>query len=337
MSHVITTFDEIREILKKVPKGCNDSALAKQEREDQLTKPQGALGDLEDYTKWIAKWQGRAVISLARPRVAVFAGNHGVAKQGVSLFPVEVTQQMVLNFQHGGAAVNQLCKTYDAELRIYEMNLEQPTNDFTSEPAMSEADCINAICYGMTSVEEGIDILCVGEMGIANTTSGSAIAHALFGGEASDWVGPGTGVSGEALTNKIRVVQEGVAKHKSAMTDGLEILRHLGGFELCAIVGAIVAARMGRVPVIIDGYTTTSAASILYAIDKSLLDHCMIGHLSAEPSHTRLLDVIGQKAMVNFNMRLGEGTGAVIALGILKGAVACHNDMATFAEAGISS
>ena len=329
-------FAELRELVSHFP-GPNETARdAAKEREGQLTKPPGALGRLEEISEWFASWQDKDQPTLARPRVAVFAGNHGVAAQGVSAFPQEVTVQMVANFQNGGAAVNQLCKTHDAELRVYEMALENPTNDFTQAPAMTEEECATAISYGMMAVEDNLDCLCVGEMGIANSTSGAALAHALFGGEAKDWVGPGTGVQGDAFDNKIRVVGEAVALHHDAMTDGFEILRHLGGFELAAIVGAVMAARIARVPVILDGYATTAAASILYAMDEHALDHCIVGHLSAEPSHVALLEKIGKEPLVNLGMRLGEGSGAAVALGIVKSAVACHTGMATFAEAGVS-
>lgn len=330
------SFDEMREIIAGFP-GPNTNALENaRAREGQLTKPQGALGRLEELSAWFAAWQAEEKPKLERPRVAVFAGNHGVAAQGVSAFPQEVTVQMVANFQHGGAAVNQLCRVHDAELRVYEMALEHPTQDFTQAPAMSEEECATALAYGMMAVEEGIDCLCLGEMGIGNSTSGAALAHALFGGEARDWVGPGTGVQGEAFDNKVRVVGEAVAKHRDAMTDGLEILRHVGGFELAAITGAVIAARMARIPVILDGYACTAAAAVLHKMNDRALDHCIVGHLSAEPAHIRLLEVLEKEPVVNFGMRLGEGSGAAVALGVVKAAVACHTGMATFAEAGVS-
>lgn len=328
-------FDEIRDIIRGFH-GPNEKARdIAREREGQLTKPPGALGRLESISEWFATWQSNDSPKIERPRVAVFAGNHGVAAQGVSAFPQEVTVQMVANFQQGGAAVNQLCRTHDADLRVYEMALENPTKDFTIEPAMSEEECCTAIAYGMMAVEDGIDCLCVGEMGIANSTSGAALAHALFKGEAADWVGPGTGVTGDAYDNKVRVVKEGVAKYAD-VTDPLEILRHVGGFELAAIVGAIIAARMGRVPVILDGYATTAAAAILQKMDETALDHCIVGHLSAEPSHVSLLEKLGKEPLLNYGMRLGEASGAALALGIVKSAVACHTGMATFAEAGVA-
>jgi nicotinate-nucleotide--dimethylbenzimidazole phosphoribosyltransferase len=242
---------------------------------------------------------------------------------------------MVQNFIAGGAAVNQLCKAVDADLRVYEMSLERPTADFTRGPAMDEAECARAMAYGMMAVEPGLDVLCLGEMGIANTTAAAALCLALFGGTASDWTGPGTGVAGAALARKTEVVAAGVARHKGA-GDSLEILRCLGGLELAAIAGAIIAARFARTPVLLDGFACTAAAAALYAFDPRALDHCLVAHVSAEPGHRRLLDKIGKRPLLDLGMRLGEGSGATLAIGLLKAAVACHTGMATFAEAGVS-
>lgn len=329
------TLDEIRALLPGLPGGDEKSAAAAAAREAQLTKPPGALGRLEELSEWMARWQGRHPPRIERPRVAVFAGNHGIAARGVSAFPAEVTAQMVANFQAGGAAINQLCKTFDAELRVYEMSLEEPTADFSQSPAMAATECARALAYGMTAVEDGIDLLCLGEMGIANTTSAAALCHALFGGEAVDWTGPGTGVRGEALENKTRVVAEAVALHGGEAGDPFEMLRRLGGRELAAIAGAIVAARMARVPVVLDGYVCTAAAAVLHKVDPGLLDHCVVAHCSAEPPHRRLLEKLGKRPILDLGMRLGEASGAALAIGVLRAAVDCHSGMATFAQAGV--
>lgn len=331
------TLDEIRGLLKEMPEGDTNCAAAAAAHQARLTKPEGSLGVLEGLAAWFAAWQGRDPIRLDRPRVAVFAGNHGVAAQGVSAFPSVVTEQMVRNFQDGGAAVNQLCRVNDAELRVYEMALEHPTADFTKGPAMVPEDCARAMAYGMMAVEEGIDVLCLGEMGIGNSTSAAALAHALFGGAAADWTGPGTGVSGAAMDKKIEVVRTGVERHADGAADGLEILARLGGHELAAITGAVLAARIGQVPVILDGFACTVAASVLYALDRSALDHCVVGHLSTEPGHRRLLQAIDKEPILEMQMRLGEGSGAVLALGVLRAAVACHLGMASFDDAGVST
>lgn len=336
MSDQISSLEEIREILGNLPGPADDAAARAADREAQLTKPPGALARLEELSEWLCRWQGDHPPRIDRPRVAVFAGNHGVAARGVSAFPPEVTVQMVANFRAGGAAINQLCRTFDAELQVYEMGLEEPTADFSQGAAMGDAECAGAMAYGMLAIQDGIDVICLGEMGIANTTSAAALCHAMYGGEAADWTGPGTGVQGDALSNKTCVVAEAVVLHADAKGDPLEIMRRLGGRELAAITGAVIAARMGRVPVLLDGYATTAAAAILHCIDPRLIDHCMVAHCSAEPGHTRLLRAIGKEPLLNLGMRLGEASGAALALGLLRAAVNCHTGMATFAEAGVS-
>jgi len=331
-----TTLDEMREILARLPGPDREADEAAAQREAQLTKPAGALGRLEELSAWAARWQGRHPAQCVHPRSAVFAGNHGVASRGVSAYPAAVTAQMVKNFVDGGAAINQLCRAVDADLRVYEMALEDPTKDFTREPAMSEEDCATAMAYGMMAVEPGIDLLAIGEMGIANTTAAAALCGGLFGGAAADWVGPGTGVDGDGIKRKLAVVEQGVALHKPAAKDGLDLLRRLGGREFAAMAGAVIAARMARVPVLLDGYATCAAAAALFAIDAHALDHCMVAHCSAEPGHRRLLERLGKTPLLDLGMRLGEASGATLAIALVKAALACHNGMATFAEAGVS-
>lgn len=330
------SLDEIRALFKELPGPDLEAATSAAEREAQLTKPRGSLGRLEELASWLATWQGRHPPEMRHPRTAVFAANHGVAARGVSAYPAEVTAQMVQNFIAGGAAVNQLCQAFDADLRVYEMALEQPTQDFTQGPAMDEGACARAMAYGMMAVEPNLDVLCLGEMGIANTTSAAALACALFGGEVSDWVGRGTGVTGDALARKTDVVAEGVAKH-AALTDPLETLAALGGMELAAIAGAVMAARLARTPVVLDGFACTVAASVLWKIDPKSLDHCIVAHRSVEPGHAKLLQLIDKEPLFDFGMRLGEGSGATLAIGILKAAAECHAGMATFASAGVST
>lgn len=332
---VAATFDEMRALLAAMP-GPDESAREKAAaRETTLTKPEGALGRLEEMAAWFASWQGRYPQQLEHPRVAIFAANHGVAAQGVSAYPASVTAQMVGNFQAGGAAINQLCLLHDADLRVYEMALDHPTRDFTEAPAMSEAECARAMAYGMMAVEDNIDVLCLGEMGIGNTTSAAAICCGLFGGTAADWVGPGSGVAGKGLQRKTDIVDQGVALHRDVLSDPFEVLRCLGGQELSAVVGAVLAARIARIPVILDGYACTAAAAVLKQIDSTALDHCIVGHLSSEPGHASLLEAIAMRPVLDLDMRLGEATGAALALGVLRAAVSCHTGMATFEQARV--
>ena len=198
---------------------------------------------------------------------------------------------MVQNFVAGGAAVNQLCRVVDADLQVYEMNLDAPTADIVDEPAMSEEECAKAMAYGMMAVEPGIDVLALGEMGIGNTTAAAALCAGLFGGAAEMWTGPGTGVAGAALEAQAQaVVAAAVARHRPAARDPFDMLRRLGGLELAAITGAVMAARLGRVPVVLDGFASTAAAAVLYAADPHALDHCVVAHVSAEPGHRGLLE-----------------------------------------------
>ena len=332
----VASLAEMRAVMGELPGSSAAAGSAAAAREATLTKPPGALGRLEELTQWLCLWQQRHPPRLDRARVAVFAGNHGVAAKGVSAYPAEVTKQMVANFIGGGAAVNQLCRSADAELRIYEMELENPTADFSSEAAMSEEDCAKALAYGMMAVEPGLDLLCLGEMGIANTTSAAALCCGLFGGSAQEWVGPGTGVAGEALARKIAVVDAAMALHRPGFGDPFDVMRRVGGRELAAIAGAVIAARMAHLPVLLDGFACTAAAAVLQAAEPHAIDHCIVAHCSAEPGHRRLLERIGKKPLLDFGMRLGEASGAALAIPLLKAAVACHTGMASFAEAGVS-
>jgi len=331
-----TSLDDVRRLLRDLPGPDLASGTQAAMREKQLTKPAGALGHLEELASWLSIWQARHPPKLQRPRVAVFAANHGVAERDVSAYPSSVTAQMVQNFIAGGAAVNQICAAMDADLRVYELSLETPTADFTQGPAMSEEECARALSYGMMAVEQGVDLLCLGEMGIGNTTAAAALSCALFGGDPQDWVGPGTGVGGDAFRNKVQVVAEGVGLHREAATDPFDMLRRLGGLEMAAICGAVLAARMARVPVLLDGFVCTAAAMPVLAADPRGLDHCRVGQLSPEPGHRRLVERLGGRPILDLGMRLGEGAGAALAIGTVRAAVGCHAGMATFADAGVS-
>lgn len=329
-------FDDFRELLNNLP-GPDVRALeAARKRDAQLTKPPGALGRLEEIAFWLAAWSGRSP-QVTRPLVAIFAGNHGVTRQGVSPYPPEVTEQMVANFTAGGAAINQICVTHDLGLKVFDLALQIPTGDITQEAALSERDCAATMAFGMEAIAGGTDLLCIGEMGIGNTTIAAAIFYALYGGKAEDWVGPGTGAAGEGLQRKIDAVERAIALHKDHLGDPLEVLRRVGGREIAAMAGAILACRVQKIPVLIDGYVATSAAAILKAANPTALDHCLIGHVSAEPGHMRAIERLGKTPLLALGMRLGEGTGAALAAGIVKAAAACHSGMATFDGAGVSN
>ncbi|MFW8594808.1 nicotinate-nucleotide--dimethylbenzimidazole phosphoribosyltransferase [Cribrihabitans neustonicus] len=332
----LSSLDDFRAALAAAPKPDGEARDQAAARNGQLTKPPGALGRLEDLAIWYGGWRGSARPQVSAPQVIVFAGNHGVTARGVSAFPPEVTAQMVLNFQHGGAAVNQLAKLAGARMDVHALELERPVRDFTESPAMSAEELLAALKAGWEAVDPTADLLVVGEMGIGNTTPAAALACVLFGGDAGDWTGRGTGIDDAGLAAKTRVVAEGVALHRGAVRDGLDALACLGGREIAAMAGAIAAARCLRIPVILDGFICCAAAACLAQTADGALDHAVAGHQSAETAHRALLERLGKTPLLSLGLRLGEASGAALAIQVLKGAVACHSGMATFAEAGVS-
>lgn len=329
-------YDDIANQFENLPAADTDAKDAASAREGNLTKPAGSLGRLEELSAWCAAWQGRHPASLDKVQILVFAGNHGVTAQGVSAFPPEVTVQMVGNFASGGAAINQLAALQGAELKVTPLDLDTPTADFTVAPAMSEAECAAAFSTGFDAVGDDLDALIVGEMGIGNTTTAAALACALFGGEAADWTGPGTGLDAAGIALKTRAVAAAMDLHGEDIGDPIAALRCVGGRELAAMAGAVLAARQKRIPVILDGFVTTAAVAVLERTVPGALDHCVAGHVSGEPGHRRLLEKLGKDPVLDLGMRLGEASGAAVALGILRCALAAHNGMATFDEAAVS-
>jgi nicotinate-nucleotide--dimethylbenzimidazole phosphoribosyltransferase len=332
MNFPLTSLDAL--LTLDLPQPDAAAAAAAAARQAVLTKPPGSLGRLETLAQDIAAWQGTDRPRITRAQALVFAGNHGVCAQGVNPFPQEVTALMVANFKTGGAAINQLCRVAGAELSVIPLDLDTPTADFTQGPAMTEDECLAALNQGAAAVDPHADIILLGEMGIGNSTTSAALAHGLFGGAPGDWVGPGTGSSEEGLARKCDVVARAVALHTGRAP--LALLAALGGREQAALCGAVMAARLARIPVLLDGYICTAAVAALHAARAGALDHCLVGHMSAEPGHARLCAALGKTPILSLGMALGEGTGAALALTILQGALACHNDMATFAEAGIA-
>lgn len=329
----LTDLDSIAGMAAHLPTFDAAAAEAARTRQAELTKPPGSLGRLEDLAVFMAGWRATPRPAINHAQALVFAGNHGVCARGVNPFPQAVTAQMVANFKAGGAAINQLCQLADADLSVIALDLDRPTQDISAAPAMSPAECLNALNRGAAAVDTGADIVILGEMGIGNSTISAALAMAVFGGEAGDWVGRGTGSDAEGIALKTQVIAEAVARHSGLSP--MAGLAALGGREQAAICGAVLAARAARIPVLLDGYICTAAVAPLFGADPRLLDHCLIGHASAEPGHARLCTAMEKPPLLTLNMALGEGTGAALALNVLRGALACHNGMATFAEAGI--
>ncbi|KQI67315.1 nicotinate-nucleotide--dimethylbenzimidazole phosphoribosyltransferase [Loktanella sp. 3ANDIMAR09] len=336
MTAAFTSLDSFRAALAAAggaDTAARDGAAA---RNGTLTKPPGALGRLEDLAIWVAGWQGNVRPVIAAPQIIVFAGNHGICAQGVSAFPPEVTAQMVGNFSAGGAAINQLARTFGATMSVVPLDLETPTQDFTTGPAMSEAEVVSALRAGWDAVAPDTDLLVVGEMGIGNTTVAAALGAALLGGDPADWVGRGSGVDDAGVVRKAQVVAAGLARHAEALADPLQVLRCLGGRELAGMTGAIARARVAGIPVVLDGFICTAAALVLDRAVPGALDHAVAGHVSAEGAHGRMLDALGKTPLLDLGLRLGEASGAAVAIGIVQAAVACHSGMATFEEAAVA-
>ncbi|KTW01840.1 nicotinate-nucleotide--dimethylbenzimidazole phosphoribosyltransferase [Sphingomonas sanguinis] len=329
----VAAFEAALDSLSQPDMAARDAAAR---RQGQLTKPPGSLGRLEDIAVFFAGWQGVERPRITRGRAVIFAGNHGVVARGVSAFPAEVTAQMVANFTAGGAAINALAAAAGLELSVVPLDLDRPTVDFTTGPAMSEAECLTALAAGAKAVGDA-DLLVLGEMGIGNTTPAAALAAASFGGDAALWVGPGTGVDAQGLSRKAMAVTDGLTLHRAQLTSAFEILRRLGGREIAAMAGAVLAARIKRIPVVLDGFIGTAAVAPLASANPNITAHCLAGHCSAEPGHTLLLARLGLEPILSLKMRLGEGSGAAVAVQVIRSALAAHDGMATFAEAGVAT
>jgi nicotinate-nucleotide--dimethylbenzimidazole phosphoribosyltransferase len=331
-----TSIAELRAACVDLPAGDDGAAAAAARRQAQLTKPPRSLGRLEDIVAWLAHWQGRSPPRLNRVEVLVFAGTHGVTAQGVSAYPAEVTAQMVANFAAGAAAINQLARIAGAKLRVEALSLERPTADFTLQPAMDEEAFLAAVATGYDAVSPETDLLCLGEMGIGNTTAAAAIAAALFGGDGARWAGRGTGLDDHGLARKQAAIDKALSRHADVLADPLRAAAALGGRELAAILGAALAARRRCIPVLLDGFVSTAAVAPLKKLNADALNHTLAAHVSAERGHRMLLDELGLAPLLDLDMRLGEGSGAAVAVLVLRAALACHTGMATFSEAKVS-
>lgn len=305
-------------------------------RQAQLTKPAGSLGRLEEVAIFFAGWQGREHPRLDRGRAAIFAGNHGVTAHGVSAFPPGVTAQMVANFRAGGAAINALADAAGLELTIVALDLDRPTADFTAAPAMTDGECLDALNAGAATVAPDLDLILLGEMGIGNSTAAAALCARSFGGGAARWVGPGTGVDDQGVARKVAVVERALAVHAYAAPSAFETLRRVGGREIAAMAGAALHARRLGVPVLLDGFIGCAALAPLATDNPSITGHCLAGHCSAEPGHAALLAALELDPLLMLDMRLGEGSGGAVAAGVIRAALAAHNQMATFAESAVS-
>ena len=320
-------FDDFRDLLKVLP-GPDEGALARASARNARLSLQGpALGRLGDIVEWLAAWSGRDP-QVLRPIVALFAGTHGVTRHRISPRASADTQAMVEHCAAGGAAINQLCAANDLGLKVFDLALHLPTEDITEEPALDERGSAATMAFGMEAIAGGTDLVCLGGIGVGATTAAAALMTALLGGPSSDWVGPGSGADAAMTTRKIEMVDKAVALHAGHLKDPLEALRRLGGREFAAIAGAILAARMQKVPVILDGYTSLAAAAVLHAANPAALDHCLLGHLSTEPGMRKAAERLRMKPLLDMTLGDGEGLGAALAAGVVKNAALVHAGMA---------
>lgn len=333
-----------------------ESQRAAQDRQMTLTKPPGSLGRLEEIAIRLAALQGTPRPSLDRVRITIFAGDHGVAAEGVSAFPQAVTTEMIKNFARGGAAICVAARTLGAALEIINLGTAQDpgplagvkdqtlgagTANMVKEPAMTDHQVARALSAGRHAAErarlDGSQLFIGGEMGIANTTAATALACALLGAQPADLAGPGTGLDREGVAHKATVIQRALDHHAPHLVSPLEALRRLGGFEIAALTGAYLACGHMGLPVLVDGFITTVAALVATRIQAEVADWLFFAHASAEPGHAAILAALGAQPLLDLGMRLGEGSGAAIALPLLRLACALHNEMATFAEAQVST
>jgi nicotinate-nucleotide--dimethylbenzimidazole phosphoribosyltransferase len=309
------------------------------ERLDQLTKPRGSLGRLEDAMAQLARIQKTADPTVDRKGIYVFCGNHGVTAEGVTPYPREVTSQMVANFRAGGAAINVLCATYGIDTVIVDAGISPGTRNFAHEPAMSAAEVDSALALGSSHAEEAakrFDIVGLGEMGIGNTTSAAAILSAATGSDPLQTAGAGTGLDQAGIVHKASVIRRALLLHSPDANNGASILQAVGGFEIAAIAGFILRAYRLRLPVVADGFPCCAGALIAKLIEPDSVAELFFAHRSAERGHELMLRFLEADPWLDLGMRLGEGTGAAILIGILEAAVGLYRGMATFSEARVS-
>lgn len=315
-------FDDFRQLANRLP-GPDEAARRRvAETNARLDKKAGSLGRLEEIAEWLAAWSGRVPPMVTRPLVAVFAGNHGMLRAGISPESMEQTAKLVELAAAGGAAINQLCAANDLGLQVFDLALDLPTADISEDAALDERGCAATMAFGMEAVAGGTDLLCIGDLGAGNGIVAAALSAALFGGTAAEWLGS------KADDEAAGLIDKALALHRGHLSDPLEVLRRVSGREFAAICGAILAARMQKIPVILDGFATTAAAAVLFRMSDGALDHCLLGHLSAEPGHAKLAARIGLKPLLDFNLAHGEGTGAALAAGIVRNAALLHSGMA---------
>lgn len=345
----------LNEFLKNIRPLDKKAMQAARARQDQLTKPQGSLGRLEELSVQIAGIRGEVLPSMKNKVVITMAGDHGVVASGVSAYPQEVTPQMVYNFLRGGAGINVLARQTGARVVVVDMGVAAPleshpqlisrkvapgTNNLATGPAMTREQAIQSIQTGIEIVEaelaKGLDIVGTGDMGIGNTTPSSAICSAITGQPVAKITGRGTGINDQQHAHKIKVIEQGLAVNQPDSKDALDVLTKVGGFEIGGLAGVILGAAHYRIPVVIDGFISGAAALIACGLSSRARDYIIASHMSVEPGHKAMLKHLRLKPLLDLNLRLGEGTGATLGIFMAECAVRVLAEMATFAEAGVS-
>jgi nicotinate-nucleotide--dimethylbenzimidazole phosphoribosyltransferase len=325
-------------LLRDLPEPDRDAAEAASARADRVLRPAGAMARLDELAVWLASWQGTPTPTVARPAVAVFVASHGVCEEGVSAYPSEVTAAMERALRDGVATAAVMARHIGATLEVVDVGVDRPTANLAIADAMDPERFDEAVTAGADAVDRlvdaGADLLAFGEMGIGNTTAAAAVAAAVVGGEPAAWVGRGTGVDEVGLGRKAAVVTR-ACERISGTDSGVEALRRVGGAELAATAGALVRARHRRIPVVLDGYVVSAPLAALAADAPGVTAHCVAGHVSAEPGHRRLLDHLGITPLLDLDLRLGEGSGALAAIPLVRLAAAVVTEVATFDEVGL--
>lgn len=319
-------FDDFRNLIRDLPTRDETAAAQVRTQFQKMRKPKASLGRLEEIAEWLAAWTGRPP-AVTRPLVAIFAGNHGVTRRNISPRQQDATAEMVEMCAAGGAAINQICVAHDLGLKVFDLALHLPTADLVEDAALDERGCAATMAFGMEAIAGGIDVIAIGDLGVGNSTVAAAMLAALYGGSGADWVGPGSGAGPDMIARKAAVVDAALAFHGKNLKDPFEVLRRVGGREFAAIAGAILAARTEKVAVVLDGFAATAAAAVLHVANPAALDHCLAGHVSSEPGHTKALERLGMKPVLDLGMAHGEATGAGLALGVVKAAALVHSGM----------
>jgi nicotinate-nucleotide--dimethylbenzimidazole phosphoribosyltransferase len=327
--------EEIRSLLDALPASDDAAAAAVRARAAQNLRPAGALARLDEVAVWLAGWQRTSKPRVEAPAAVVFVADHGVAAERVSAYPAEVTEAMLRALRAGAATASAMSRTLGATLEVVDVGVGCPTANLAREPALSRSRFGECFAAGRRAVSDlKTDLLVLGEMGISNTTSAAAVCAALFGGPAEEWVGRGTGIDDATFARKVGVVEAGNRRIDDA-SEPLEVLRQVGGAELVAIAGATLEARLRFIPVVLDGFVVTAGVAALEVARPGALDHCLAGHCSGEPGHRLLLEKLGKVPLLDLGLRLGEGSGALAAVPLVRLAAASVTDVATFDEWGL--